>query len=192
VVDVQQVNDELARLVEQRGLLAANPGVRLWFGGELEQQRESLGNIGIAFAFAVMAVFMVLVLLFNSLTQPFLILLAIPFGLAGVVVGFSLQGLPLSLIALIGLLGLVGVLVNDSLVMVHTLNRMARDQGMPLDDEQLATGAGRRLRPILITSLTTVAGLFPTAYGLAGSNPFITTMVMAMVIYVIIFTTSPY
>jgi len=180
VVDVQRVNDDLKALIEQRGLLTEYPGVRLWFGGELEQQRESLGNIGIAFSFALMAVFMVLVLLFNSLTQPFLILLTIPFGLAGVVVGFSLQGLPLSLIALIGLLGLIGVLVNDSLVMVHTLNRLALDQGRPLDDDQLAEGAGRRLRPILITSLTTVAGLFPTAYGLAGSNPFITPMVMAM------------
>lgn len=179
-VAVQRVNDALAAYVAERGLLAEHPGVRLWFGGELEQQRESLGNVGIAFAFVTVAVFMVLVLLFNSLSQPFLILLAIPFGLAGVVVGFTLQGLPLSLIALIGLMGLIGVLVNDSLVMVHSLNRTALEQGRALDDEQLAAGAGRRLRPILITSLTTVAGLFPTAYGLAGSNPFITPMVMAM------------
>ena len=180
VVDVQQVNTDLKQVINDRRLLGSNPGVRLWFGGELEQQQESLGNIGTAFGIALLAVFMVLVLLFNSLTQPFLILLAIPFGLAGVVVGFSLQGLPLSLIALIGLLGLIGVLVNDSLVMVHTLNRMANDQHNPLNNEQIAKGAGRRLRPILITSLTTVAGLFPTAYGLAGSNPFITPMVMAM------------
>jgi multidrug efflux pump subunit AcrB len=179
-VDVQTINDDLARYIDDQDLLAQYPGVRLWFGGELEQQQESLGNVGIAFALATAAVFMVLVLLFNSLTQPFLILLAIPFGLAGVVVGFTLQGLPLSLIALIGLLGLIGVLVNDSLVMVYSLNHRAVALGRPLDDEQLATGAGRRLRPILITSLTTVAGLFPTAYGLAGSNPFITPMVMAM------------
>ncbi len=177
---VQQVNDDLARYVRDAGLLEAHPRIRLWFGGELEQQKESLGDVGIAFLAGISAIFVVLVLLFNSLTQPFLILLSIPFGLAGVVVGFSLQGLPLSLIALIGLLGLIGVLVNDSLVMVYTLNRLAKEQGGPLDDEQLAQGAGRRLRPILITSLTTVAGLFPTAYGLAGSNPFITPMVMAM------------
>jgi multidrug efflux pump subunit AcrB len=180
ITSVQQVNDDLAAYVRNEALLQKHPQVRLWLGGELEQQRESLGDIGTAFAACVLTVFVVLVLLFNSLTQPFLILLAIPFGLAGVVVGFSLQGLPLSLIALIGLLGLIGVLVNDSLVMVHSLNRIAREQNAPLSDEQLASGAGRRLRPILITSLTTVAGLFPTAYGLAGSNPFITPMVMAM------------
>ena len=180
ITSVQQINEELARYVRAQDLLQKHPQVRLWFGGELEQQQESLGNIGVAFAACTLAVFLVLVFLFNSLTQPFLILLAIPFGLAGVVVGFSLQGLPLSLIALIGLIGLIGVLVNDSLVMVYSLNRKAIDQQAPLDDEQLASGAGKRLRPILITSLTTVAGLFPTAYGLAGSNPFITPMVMAM------------
>lgn len=133
-----------------------------------------------AFVVCALAVFFLLVLLFNSITQPFLIMLTIPFGLAGVIVGFIIQGLPLSLIALIGVLGLVGVLVNDSLVMVHTLNRNRKNNPTALSDAQISLGAGNRLRPIVITSATTVAALFPTAYGIAGSNPFITPMVMAM------------
>jgi multidrug efflux pump subunit AcrB len=177
---VQQVNDALAGYIEEHKLLQRYPDLRLWYGGELEQQRESLGNIGIAFAFCALSVFVVLVLLFNSLTQPFLILAAIPFGLAGVIVGFGLQGEPLSMIALIGILGLIGVLVNDSLVLVHTLNRMRTERGDSLGDRGVADGTARRLRPIVITSLTTVAALLPTAYGLAGSNPFITPMVLAM------------
>ena len=84
------------------------------------------------------------------------------------------------MIALIGILGLIGVLVNDSLVLVHTLNRLRTKHGDWLADQGIADGTARRLRPIVITSLTTVAGLLPTAYGLAGSNPFITPMVLAM------------
>jgi multidrug efflux pump subunit AcrB len=177
---VQQVNDALAAYVEEHKLLLHYPSLRLWYGGELEQQRESLGNIGIAFVVCALSVFVVLVLLFNSLSQPFLILFAIPFGLAGVIVGFGLQGEPLSMIALIGILGLIGVLVNDSLVLVHTLNRLRTKRGDWLADQGIAEGTARRLRPIVITSLTTVAALLPTAYGLAGSNPFITPMVLAM------------
>jgi len=179
-ISVQQVNDALANYVDAHQLLQRYPNLRLWYGGELEQQRESLGNIGIAFTFCALSVFVVLVLLFNSLTQPFLILAAIPFGLTGVIVGFGLQGEPLSMIALIGILGLIGVLVNDSLVLVHTLNRMRTERGDWLGNRGVADGTARRLRPIVITSLTTVAALLPTAYGLAGSNPFITPMVLAM------------
>ncbi|AHF05424.1 hypothetical protein MARPU_05885 [Marichromatium purpuratum 984] len=179
-VSVQQVNQSLAEHVEQTGLLRQHPQLRLWYGGELEQQRESLGDIGIAFVVCALSILVVLVLLFGSFTQPLLILAAIPFGLSGVIVGLGLQGEPLSLIALIGVLGLIGVLVNDSVVLVHALNRQRARADGRLDDQGIADGTAARLRPIVITSLTTVAGLIPTAYGLAGSSPFITPMVLAM------------
>ena len=114
-------------------------------------------------------------------------MIVIPFGLSGIIIGFTLQGIEMSFLALIGVLGLIGVLVNDSLVMVSFLNRlklakMADSEGRVehLNDQEISDGASQRLRPIVITSLTTCAGLFPTAYGIAGSNPFITPMVMAM------------
>lgn len=144
-------------------------------------------NLRLAFLICVISIFFVLVILFNSLTQPFLIMIVIPFGLGGIIIGFSLQGIEMSFLALIGVLGLIGVLVNDSLVMVASLNRLripksadSAQRGNFLSNQEIADGASRRLRPIVVTSLTTCAGLFPTAYGIAGSNPFITPMVMAM------------
>ncbi|MCP4715838.1 MAG: efflux RND transporter permease subunit [Deltaproteobacteria bacterium] len=181
VVSVQKINDEITAFVKEQDLLRMYPGVRLKYGGELEQQKDAIGNIRLAFLICVVSIFFVLVLLFNSLTQPFLIMLVVPFGLTGVIVGFVLQGLPLSLIALIGVLGLIGVLVNDSLVMIDALNRIKRESGRALlHNFEIARGAGQRLRPIVINSLTTAAALFPTAYGIAGSNTFIMPMVMAM------------
>ena len=187
VVDVEKINRDLANFIDNEDLLQRYAGMRIWFGGELEQQKAALGNIQFAFLICVISIFFVLVILFNSLTQPFLIMIVIPFGLSGIIIGFSLQGIEMSFLALIGVLGLIGVLVNDSLVMVASLNRLkiaksadSAQRVYYLSNQEIADGAGRRLRPIVITSLTTCAGLFPTAYGIAGSNPFITPMVMAM------------
>ncbi|MDC9728757.1 MAG: efflux RND transporter permease subunit [Methyloprofundus sp.] len=177
LISVQEINDAIADYVSESGLLQKHPKLRLWYGGELEQQQDSMGDMQIAFVFCLMSVFFILVVLFNSLTQPLLILIAIPFSLTGVIIGFAIQGLPLSIIALIGILGLIGVLVNDSLVMIHNLNKLNSGN---ISVVTIAQGAAQRLRPIVITSLTTAAGLFPTAYGIAGSNPFLTPMVMAM------------
>ena len=186
-VDVEKINKDLAAFIDQENLLHRYAGMRLWFGGELEQQKAALGNIQFAFLICVISILFILVILFNSLTQPFLIMIVIPFGMSGIIIGFSLQGIEMSMLALIGVLGLIGVLVNDSLVMVASLNRLKKEKSTDgqqiakhLADQQIADGASDRLRPIVITSLTTCAGLFPTAYGIAGSNPFISPMVMAM------------
>jgi len=187
VVDVQKINSDVADFIDRENLLHRFPGMRVWFGGELEQQKEALGNVQFALLICVITIFFVLVILFNSLTQPFLIMIVIPFGMSGIIIGFSLQGIEMSMLALIGVLGLIGVLVNDSLVMVAYLNRLKlakkteeQRHAAPLSNREIADGASDRLRPIVITSITTCAGLFPTAYGIAGSNPFITPMVMAM------------
>jgi multidrug efflux pump subunit AcrB len=187
LVDVEKINRDLANFIETENLLHRFPGMRIWSGGELEQQKEALGNIQFAFMICVISILFVLIVLFNSLTQPFLIMIVIPFGMSGIIIGFSLQGIEMSFLALIGVLGLIGVLVNDSLVMVASLNRLKltksadpEQRDRHLSDQEISDGASQRLRPIIITSLTTCAGLFPTAYGIAGSNPFITPMVMAM------------
>jgi multidrug efflux pump subunit AcrB len=187
LIDVETINSDLADFIDRENLLHRFPGMRVWFGGELEQQKAALGNVLFAFLICSITILFVLVILFNSLTQPFLIMIVIPFGMSGIIIGFSLQGIEMSMLALIGVLGLIGVLVNDSLVMVASLNRLKESQETGskqrekhLTEQQIADGASLRLRPIVITSLTTCAGLFPTAYGIAGSNPFISPMVMAM------------
>ncbi len=180
VIDVASINSEVADYLDREQFRLRYPNVRFWFGGELEQQEEAMGNIEMAFLICVLSIFFVLVLLFNSITQPLLILAVLPFGLTGVIIGFATQGIEMSMMALFGVLGLVGVLVNDSIVLVDYLNKGKSETTPFLTIDEMRQRTARRLRPIMITSLTTCAGLFPTAYGLAGSNPFITPMVMAM------------
>ena len=179
-VSVEAINQEVASWIAQQKWLSQYPDLRIWQGGELEQQEASMGSMGQAFVICILSIFVALVLLFNSFSQPLLVLLCIPFGLIGVIIGFGLQGLAMGFVAMTGVIGLAGVLVNDSLVMLHTLNHMRDDKGELLSDDEIAHGASYRFRPIVITSLTTVAGLFPTAYGIAGSNSYISPMVMAM------------
>ncbi|MDJ0842459.1 MAG: efflux RND transporter permease subunit [Acidobacteriota bacterium] len=173
------INQQLKDYVAEQGWLLDYGDVRLFFGGELEQQEEALGNVKIAFLLCVTAIFFLLVILFNSISQPFLVMIVVPFGFAGGLLAFALHGIELSMLALIGFLGLTGVMVNDSLVLISHLNNRKKDGAM-LSVEQIAIGAGERLRPIVITTVTTVAGLFPAAYGLGGTNKFMTPMIMAL------------
>ena len=177
---VQQINTELAQWIALQAWNDIYPQLRLNQGGEMEEQSEALGDLGIAAFICLLSIFAVLVILFNSLSQPLLIMLCIPFGLVGVVLCYSLQGLSLGMMAITGVIGLIGVLVNDSLVLLHTINEARRERGVPLSVTEVAGVAHRRFRPILITSVTTAVGLFPTAYGIMGENSYITPMVMSM------------
>ncbi len=174
---MEAINGEVQAFIDRQAWSDNFPKVRLLQGGELEQVNDALANMGTAFLICLISIFALLVILFNSLLQPLLIMLCIPFGLMGVAIGFGLQGLTLGVMAMTGVIGLVGVLVNDSLVLVHTLNRHKEKQ---LSIMQIATISQQRFRPIIITSVTTVVGLLPTAYGFMGSNSYITPMVMAM------------
>jgi multidrug efflux pump subunit AcrB len=149
-------------------------------GGELEEQGEALGNLGVAAIICLVSIFAALVILFNSVSQPLLIMLSIPFGLVGVVLCYSVQGLSMGMMSITGVIGLVGVLVNDSLVLLHSLNEERRERGVVLSAMEVASVARRRFRPILITSVTTAVGLLPTAYGIMGENSYISPMVMSM------------
>ncbi len=156
------------------------PGMRLVVGGEAEETAESMVSLGIAFASAAVGIYVVLLLLFNSFSQPLLVLAAIPFGLVGVITAFALHGEALGFLAMLGVVGLTGIVVNDSLILVNLVNR--RRSAAPA--EPLATiireATVERLRPILLTSITTVAGLLPMAYGIGGSDPFSAPMALAM------------
>jgi multidrug efflux pump subunit AcrB len=178
---VEQINIELAQWLAGQGWGQAYPQLRLHQGGELEQQKEVLGSLGTAAIVCILSIFAALVILFNSMTQPLLVMLCIPFGMVGVVLCYSLQGLSMGMMALTGVIGLVGVLVNDSLVLLHTLNEKRRELGVPLSTIEVAGVAYVRFRPIFITSVTTAVGLLPTAYGFMGENSYITPMVMSMV-----------
>ncbi|MEB3357269.1 MAG: efflux RND transporter permease subunit, partial [Synechococcales bacterium] len=136
-------------------------GYTYTFGGETEDQAETFGSAGQALALAIFLVFAVLVLQLGSFRQPFIILLAIPFALIGTVGGFFLTGIAFSFTAFIGIIALVGIVVNDAIVMVDTMNSYQQD-GMPIK-QAAAQGVGDRLRPVLTTSITTILGLTPLA-----------------------------
>ena len=135
------------------------PGLRYTIEGEGKEQAESLGDVKTGLAIALFGIYALLAIPFKSFSQPFIVMAAIPFGIVGAVIGHLIMGFDISLLSLFGMVGLAGVVVNDSLVLVYTANRM-RDQGKTARDA--VTEAGRlRFRPILLTSLTTFAGLSP-------------------------------
>ncbi|NBU97296.1 MAG: efflux RND transporter permease subunit [Spirochaetia bacterium] len=180
----QKVIDEL--ILKYAPLLKTNQDVRLSYGGEAEKSKESVKSLLVAFIGGIVAIFLVIALLFNSLSQPIMVLLAIPFGLIGVIWSFYFHGRPFSFMGLIGVIGLSGIVVNNSIMMVEFINKIVQDnvtdgsfnQKNLID--QIITGASRRLRPIIITTGTTVLGLLPTAYGIGGSDAFIEPMVLAL------------
>src|SRR5690606_29966890 len=157
------------------------PAVGIRQGGELAQQGAAVVEIAIAFASCLALIYMALLLLFGSLMQPFLVMLVIPFGIVGALFGLMLQGIDVSIIAGVGMLGLAGVLVNDSVVMMSALNKIRNDSPQPwLGAQEIADGAASRLRPVVITSVTTTAGLFPTIAGATGSTQFLVPMISTL------------
>ena len=132
------------------------------FGGDADTSSETFGSAGQMLVVAIFLVFAVLVLQFGSYTQPLIIILTIPFALIGTLFGFFLLNLSFSFPAMIGVIALVGIVVNDAIVMVETMNER-RKEGLDVR-HAAAAGASDRLRPILTTSLTTIIGLLPLAF----------------------------
>jgi len=154
-------------------------GYTVKFGGEFEEQMESRKNLMTSFAIALCIIFIILTTMFKSLIQPFIVMLAIPFGMIGVIFAFYLHGKPLSFFALMGVVGLTGIVVNDSIVLVDFINRL-RKQGK--DRYESIIEAGQiRLRPVLMTSITTIVGLVAVAYGIGGGDPFLKPLALAII-----------
>ena len=137
----------------------AYPAVSFRWEGQREQSRDSVGSLMKGFGIAVLAMFVLLVLQFRSYIQPMLILAIVPFGMIGAVWGHALLGLPLTLFSMFGLVALSGVVINDSIVLIDFINTRVRD-GIPIREALLESGQ-RRFRPIMLTSMTTIAGLIP-------------------------------
>ena len=156
------------------------PGMRIVAGGETQETQKSMGSLVVAFAMPAVGIYLVLLLLFNSLVQPLIVMFAVPFGLIGVIFAFALHGQPIGFLAMLGVIGLVGIVVNDSLILVDLANRMREEKVGTSANDIIVEATKHRLRPILLTSVTTVAGLLPMAYGIGGSDPFVAPMALAM------------
>ena len=153
------------------GIKADFPGARMIAGGLQDETETSLKEMKAAAFLALGLIFFILALQFNSVTQPFIIMITIPFVTLGVIVGLLVSGNPLTFITLIGLLTLSGIVVNDSLVLIDFINRYWRQDPQHLY-LAILKAVHVRMRPIILTSLTTIFGLAPMALGLGGKSIF--------------------
>jgi HAE1 family hydrophobic/amphiphilic exporter-1 len=158
----------LADAVEDvRAAVAEHPvprGLRLEIGGENEEMRRSFRDLGFAFGLALLLVYMILAAQFESFIHPFTILLSVPLALVGAIAALWMAGAGLNTMSLIGVVILVGIVVNDAIVKVDFINQ-ARARGAPVREAILEAGEAR-LRPIVMTTVTTVLGLTPMALGI--------------------------
>ena len=158
-------------------------GITIEFGGEAKETVDAIKDLLFSFGIAIIAIYIVLLLQFNKFIQPIIILSIIPFGLIGVLLAFSAHGMPMSFMGFIGIIGLAGVVVNNGIIMVDLINKILEDgventkAGM---FNAILDGAGSRLRPVFLTSATTILGLLPTVYGIGGKSDTIVPIVMAM------------
>jgi len=156
---VGQVYGDVERQIESKVNLPV--GVHLETGGVIEEQMSSFRWLGIALVLGVVLVYMVMAAQFESLLDPFVILFAIPFSFVGVIVSLTLAGLTLNVVSLIGAVMLIGIVVNDAIVLVDYAN-LLRKRGLALMDA-VRTASAQRLRPILLTTITTMCGMVPIA-----------------------------
>ena len=158
--DLTAINAELREYVPQ--MLQKYPGVYFSMEGEAREQSDAFGSLRIGGLFLLFAIYGLLAIPFRSYIQPIVVMSVIPFGLVGAILGHMIMGMSMSIFSIFGMLALSGVVVNDSLVMVDFINRRIKE-GMSIVDAVRTAGVAR-FRPILLTSLTTFAGLIPIIF----------------------------
>lgn len=139
-------------------------GYQLAFTGENEEQAESFGFLSVVFAVGIALIFMIMIAQFNHVSSPFIIMVAVGFSLIGVLLGLILTRTPFGLMTFIGVISLAGIVVNNNIVLIDYTMQL-RDRGMQKQAAIIEAGA-TRLRPVLLTALTTVLGLVPLTFGI--------------------------
>jgi multidrug efflux pump subunit AcrB len=160
-------------------LVTRYPGIRYRYDGEILEQRESLGSIGTGLIFVLAAIYCLLAIPFRSYVQPLIVMSIIPFSLIGVIMAHFMLGKELSMMSVMGSLALAGVVVNDSLVLVDFINRQrgAGRIGILLGIKRAGI---LRMRPVILTSLTTFIGLMPLLFDSSTQAQFLKPMAISM------------
>lgn len=162
------------------------PGIKVVFGGEQEQIAESVSRLELGTGFALVAIYILLAIAFRSYLQPVVIMAIIPFGAVGAILGHMLLGFSLSVVSLMGMLALAGVVVNDSLILVEYANKKIQQGSTVLDG--IVEACQRRIRPILLTTITTFFGLAPMVFETSRQAQFVVPMAVSLG-FGILFTT---
>lgn len=162
----EEVFKELIPFVDTIGI----PGYIVNITGEKEQMAEDFSSLGYAFLISIILIYLIMVIQFQSLSHPFVIMFTVPFALIGVMVGLFLTRNHFGVMPLIGMLALTGIVVNDAIVLVTYTNKL-RKEGYSVY-QALRRAGPVRLRPILMTSVTTMGGLLPLALGIGMGHDF--------------------
>jgi multidrug efflux pump subunit AcrB len=155
------------------------PGYRLYFGGEFERTAESFKSLFLMIPIAFMLIFMILAGQFNSLTQPLAVIFTVPLSFIGVVIGLLVMGYELTIPAMVGIIALMGLVVNNSLLMVDFINK-SRRSGTGRWASIMRSGVVR-LRPILLTTITTITGLSTLTVASTGASKILVPMAVSMI-----------
>lgn len=160
-------------------LVKKHRGLLFSFEGHQAEMSESLGSLRASFVFALMAIYALLAIPFRSYMQPLIIMSSIPFGAVGAFAGHLIMGYDLCIPSLFGVVALSGVVVNDALVLVDFANRRRRDNGFSCQDA-IHSAAIQRFRPVLLTTLTTFAGLAPMIFETSRQARFLIPMALSL------------
>jgi len=163
------------------------PGLVWSFGGRQQDMAESMQSLMVTFTLALLAIYAMLAIPFRSYTQPLIVIVAIPFGTVGAVIGHYIMGYGLSVISMMGIIALSGVVINDALIMVVLANQL-RAEGASASDAIFRAGV-RRFRPILFTTLTTFGGLAPMIFETSRQARFMVPMAVSLG-YGLVFATA--
>ncbi len=174
--DLQTIKRDLEEFVPS--VLALYPGVKFSLEGESREQRESFGSLFWGLGFVLFVIYGLLAIPFRSYLQPLIVMTAIPFGFVGAILGHMMMGMNLTIMSVMGMLALMGVVVNDSLVLVDYINRRRRE-GMSVADAVQTAGVAR-FRPVILTSLTTFAGLMPLIFEKSTQAQFLIPMAVSL------------
>ena len=172
------INDLKAETIPQ--LLAAYPGLRISFQGRQADMAESMGSLKTSFIFAMLAVYAMLAIPFRSYSQPLIVMVAIPFGIIGAIMGHLLMGYSLSIVSMMGVVALSGIVVNDSLVLINHANELHLANRALSAHAVIHQAAIQRFRPILLTTVTTFGGLMPMLFETSRQAKFLIPMAISL------------
>ncbi|MDR3012466.1 MAG: efflux RND transporter permease subunit [Chitinispirillales bacterium] len=160
----RDIQTEVRKVQDALGDMEASmpSGYFIEYGGSFKDMQETFADLALALILAIVLIYMVMAAQFESFTQPLIIMFTVPLAFTGVAIGLLVMGHPLSVSAYMGVIVLVGIVVNNGIVLVTCINQL-RDEGLLMKDA-LVKASGQRLRPILITSLTTIVGMLPMAF----------------------------
>jgi multidrug efflux pump subunit AcrB len=182
--DIAEDDPDRAALImtdlEQKILpaIAADHGVEWRLSGLAEQERDFLADASVGFGICLLGIYLTLTWIFGSWTRPVIVMAVIPFGLVGAIYGHWVWEVPLSMFSVVGIIGMSGIIINDSIVLVTTVDEYSKTRGLV---PAIVDATCDRLRPVILTTLTTVLGMLPLLFESSRQAQFLKPTVITLV-----------